>query len=155
MQITGAVEFQAAPQAVWRQLVDPQALSQCTPGLATWEAVEPNKQFMVQLHWMVDRKNRLQFPATITWETLRPPALLVLSLEAQIGGQPVTAAGTIALKERTPADTLLEFTVEVEPPNKMLAQMMAGLAPRFIDGFFKCFKARLQPPLPPTAQKIV
>lgn len=143
MRITGSVEFQTSPQAVWEQLVKPQALSQCTPGLATWEMVEPDKTFRVLLYWMLDRKNRIQIPMTIVWERLEPPQHMALRVEALAGDQPILATGTLTLTPQAPADTVLAFAVEITPANKMIAQLITGLAPRFIDGFFKCFKARV------------
>lgn len=143
MQITGSVEFQTSQQAVWRQLVNPQTLSQCTPGLAAWETVEPDKTYRVLLYWNLDRKNRIQLPMTIVWETLEPPQRMALRVEALTGDQPLLVTGALTLTPQAPAFTVLAFTAAITPANKMFAQLITGLAPRFIDNFFKCFKARV------------
>lgn len=146
MRISGTVDFQAPAQDVWKSLITPEVLGNCTPGLENWSELEPARTFDLQLRWDLNSSRSVQVPVTIVWDTLHPPHAMEILLTAVFGAQRIDGNAAMQLTAVDTQATTLDFTLELDIANKMTTQMLQNLAPRFIDGFFKCLKTRLETP---------
>lgn len=79
-------------------------------------------------------------PLLLTWQTVTPPDYLQWHGEAKLGSTAVPLQGEFQLSPDGTEQTNLTFTAQVDPPNKLLAQMIQTAAPKFINSFFSCLK---------------
>jgi carbon monoxide dehydrogenase subunit G len=139
MQFRGTVNFAATQTAVWHILTTPNIVSQCAPYISDWTALGSNSQFQLQFTWG-SSDNSIIIPLRLTWQTVTPPSLLFWQAEAKMGSTTLLLTGEFRLHMPTSQATILNFTAEIYPPNKLLQQMIQNRAPRFIDNFFSCIK---------------
>ncbi len=144
MRISGTVDIQASAKDVWKSLITPDILGGCTPGLQSWTELEPARTFELQLRWELNSMRYVHVPVTIVWNTLQPPREIAILLTAGLGAQQIDGSAAMQLTAVDTCATTLDFRLELATVNKMTTQMLQNLAPRFIDGFFKCLKARLE-----------
>ncbi|MEZ4593640.1 MAG: SRPBCC domain-containing protein [Chloroflexota bacterium] len=129
----------AAQTAVWHTLTNPHLISQCTPRLQGWTALETNTQFQLHFCWG-SGSSTIAIPLLLTWQTVTPPTYLQWHGEAQMGHTAVPLQGTFRLNSSTAQHTTLAFSAHITPHNKLLAQMIQTTAPRLIESFFNCLK---------------
>lgn len=144
MHISGTVDIKASAQDVWKSLITPDILGGCTPGLQSWIELEPARTFELQLRWELNSMRYVHVPVTVVWDTLQPPREMAILLTAVFGAQQIDGCAAMLLTAVDTCATTLDFRLELNALNKMTIQMLQNLAPRFIDGFFKCLKARLE-----------
>jgi len=139
MEFQGTVAVAAAQTAVWHTLTTPTIVSQCTPRLQGWAALETGTQFQLQFIW--GRGNStVVIPLLLTWQTVTPPTYLQWQGKAQMGGTAIPLQGDFHLSGTDAAQTHLTFSAQFAPPNKFVGQMIQNAAPRLIEHFFNCFK---------------
>ncbi|MCA9942053.1 MAG: hypothetical protein H6656_14370 [Ardenticatenaceae bacterium] len=144
MEFRGTVAFAAAQTAVWHTLTTPILVSQCTPRLTGWAALETeNIQFQLHLAWGNGR-NTILIPMLLTWETVTPPTHLQWHAQAQMGRTTIPLQGDFHLSPASSNQTNLAFSAQLTPPNKLLGQMIHTAAPRLIDSFFRCLKSNAE-----------
>ncbi|MCC6605937.1 MAG: hypothetical protein IT327_22205 [Anaerolineae bacterium] len=139
MQFQGTIQFAAGQTAVWHTLTNPHIVSRCTPHLTGWAELPTNSQFQLQFTWG-SGSSRVHIPLLLTWQNMTPPSLLEWCSEAQIGSTCLLMNGRFHLNATTPTTTQLTFAAELDPPNKMLRQVIQSTAPRLLDNFFRCLK---------------
>jgi carbon monoxide dehydrogenase subunit G len=139
MEFRGTVAFAAGQTAVWHTLTTPTVVSQCTPRLQGWSALETNTQFQLQFSW--GNKRTITIPLLLTWQTVTPPTYLQWHGEAHMGNTAVPLHGHFKLNSTENNQTTLLFFAQMTPPNKILAQMVQSTAPRLIESFFRCLKS--------------
>ena len=139
MQFQGTINFAAGQTAVWQTLTDPHAVSRCTPNLTNWTELPSNTQFQLQFTWG-NSSSRVNIPLLLTWQTITPPSFLEWQSEALIGSTCLLINGRFHLNPTTPTSTQLDFIAELDPPNKMLQQVIQSAAPRLLDNCFRCLK---------------
>ena len=139
MKFRGTVDFAAGQTAVWHTLTTPTIVSQCTPRLHGWAALETDTRFQLQFSWG-GSNNTIIIPLLLIWQTVTPPTLLQWHGQAQMGRTTIPLQGEFHLCAPTGNQTTLTFTAQVDPPNKLLQQMIQTAAPRLIDSFFSCLK---------------
>ncbi|MBK7894080.1 MAG: SRPBCC domain-containing protein [Candidatus Promineifilaceae bacterium] len=139
MEFQGTVSVAAAQTAVWHTLTTPHLVSQCTPRLQGWTALEANTRFQLQFCWG-SGKSTVFIPVLLTWQTVTPPTYLHWQGEAQLGNTAVPMQGDFSLKSTPTNQTTLTFSAQITPHNKLLTQMIQTTAPRLIESFFHCLK---------------
>ncbi|WP_420645396.1 SRPBCC domain-containing protein [Candidatus Leptofilum sp.] len=139
MEFRGNVTFAATQTAVWQTLTTPELVGQCTPRLQGWSPLETNTQFQLQFCWG-SGKSTVIIPVLLIWQTVTPPTYLQWTGEAQMGSTAVPIQGDFSLQSTPASQTTLTFTAQLNPPNKLLAQMIQTTAPRLIESFFHCLK---------------
>lgn len=146
MQITGSVDFAASRTLVWTYIATPENVSACTPSLETWRTLEPGRVYELLLTRPLNGRHRMAIPVTVEWHHIAPPNQLHIRFAAQVGSRLINARGKMNLASDGDADaaTTLNFVLEIDTDNSMVTQMVSNLAPRFIDNFFTCLKARLE-----------
>lgn len=140
MEFQGNVAFAASQTAVWHTLTTPNLVGQCTPRLHGWSPLQSDTQFQLQFSWG-SGKSIVLIPVRLTWQTVTPPTFLQWTGEAMMGNTAVPIQGEFSLFSLQANQTTLTFTAQVNPPNKLLAQMVQTTAPRLIESFFHCLKA--------------
>ena len=143
MQLQGTVDFAARQTAVWHSLTTPSIVSQCTPRLTGWSELAEHSQFQLQFAWG-NGSSAITIPLLLTWQEVTPPTLLQWRGEAKMGSTLIPVEGTFQLTAPTMEMTTLAFTAVLDPPNKLLKQMLQTTAPRFIDSFFSCLKITVE-----------
>ncbi len=136
MQISGTVAFNAPIQAVWKALITPETLAECTPGLESWSEQAPAHTFELRLAWQLTTQNHIRVPVVVVWEALSPPTKMTIAFEIGIGQPPLTGTGELTLSAETPTTTSLAFVLQLDAANPMTRKMVQNLAPRFLDTFF-------------------
>ncbi len=142
MKFEGTVAFAAAQTAVWHTLTTPTLVSQCTPRLQGWTPLKPKKQFQLQFSWG-SGNSRIHIPLLLTWQTVTPPDYLKWHGEVKMGETAVPIHGHFQLcsNHDDPAkQTILTFSANILPNNKLMAQMIHTTLPRMMDSFFHCLK---------------
>ena len=117
MKISGESTIQAPIETVWQTLTNPQKLSQCMPGLADWEIIEPQKQFKLYIIWGQDDAPRLKVPITLEWTERDKPTYMLLTGTILVGTAVTPATGTLILTATTPHQTTIQFTATIDAPN--------------------------------------
>lgn len=139
MEFKGSVAITAPPTAVWHILTTPSLVSQCTPRLQGWAALETNTHFRLQFCWG-SGKSTILIPVELIWQTVTPPTYLQWHGEAQLGNTAVPLRGQFQLNSNQPDQTILAFSADITPHNKLLTQMIQTTAPRLVESFFHCLK---------------
>ncbi len=139
MEFHGTVIFAATQTAVWHTLTTPSLVSQCTPRLQGWIALEPNTQFQLQFAYGRG-SSTVNIPLVLTWQTITPPAYLQWQAQAQMGGTAVPLQGDFHLQATDARQTDLTFSAKLFPPNKFIGKMIQNTAPQLIKQFFNCLK---------------
>ena len=139
MEFRCTVLLAAEQTAVWHTLTTPELISQCTPSLQGWSALDTGTSFQLQFSWG-SGSSTIFIPLLLTWQTVTPPDYLRWHGEAKLGSTAVPLQGEFQLSPDGTKQTNLTFTAQVDPPNKLLAQMIQTAAPKFINSFFSCLK---------------
>jgi carbon monoxide dehydrogenase subunit G len=139
MEFRGSVAVAAAQTAVWHTLTTPTLVSQCTPRLQGWAALETDAQFQLQFTWGRGNSSVL-IPLVLIWQTVTPPTYLQWQGQAQMGSTAVPLQGDFHLSTTGSLQTNLAFSAQLNPPNKFIGKMIQNTAPRLIEHFFNCFK---------------
>jgi carbon monoxide dehydrogenase subunit G len=143
MEFQGNVAFDAAQTAVWHTLTTPAIVSQCTPRLKGWVALEANTKFQLHLTWG-SGSTPVIIPLLLIWQTVTPPSYLQWHGQAQLGSATIPLHGNFHLSKSGSSQTNLAFSAQLSPPNKLLSQMIQTAAPRLIDTFFRCLKTTVE-----------
>jgi carbon monoxide dehydrogenase subunit G len=139
MKFRGTVAVAAAQTTVWHTLTTPTLVSQCTPRLQGWAALETDAQFQLQFIWGRGSSSVL-IPLVLIWQTVTPPTYLQWQGQAQMGSTAVPLQGDFHLSTTGSLQTNLAFSAQLNPPNKFIGKMIQNTAPRLIEHFFNCFK---------------
>ena len=139
MEFQGKVAVAAAQTAVWHTLTTPSLVSQCTPRLQGWTALEEDTQFPLQFIWGRGGSTVI-IPFVLIWQTVTPPTYLQWQGKAQMGSTAVPLQGDFHLSAAETTQTQLAFSAQLTPPNKFVGQMIQNTAPRLIEHFFNCLK---------------
>ena len=144
MQLRGETQIAAPRQRVWDVLTDPQRVVACAPGEP---AVEVVNERLIRISAEV-RNLFLRTTVTIDLELdeMAPPSRATGRASGTVLGGPVSAIGSLDLKELGPALTAVEWEAEVA-----LGGMLAGFAGmaeqpsrEAIESTLACLKARLE-----------
>lgn len=143
MEIRGQCQLPASPAAVWHYLATPEQISQCVPGLVSWETLEPDKRFQLWLRWAFAPASQPLVPLALTWMEQQPPESLRLQMAAQLGPQSVQAVAQLTLHWVSPQQTQLDFVVTIDTANRFTQQIIRSRSLKVIDAFFSEMQRRL------------
>src|SRR5882672_254095 len=125
MEITGTYKFVAAPDEVWRLLMDPDAIKSCLPGCRELRPIADGT-YQAELIIGVAAVSGT-FAATITLSDLKPPESYHLAVDAT--GKPGFARGSATVLLRpTSEGTEIEVTAAAE-----VGGLIARVGQRLID----------------------
>lgn len=144
MQIQGTVNILAQQQHVWAYLLNPHSLSECTPGLESWHALQAPHSYEIVLVRRLSATRSVRVPVMITWDQIIPPTHLDLNLAATFSNQSVSASGQMILNSVKGRHTALDFSLVLNTSNQIFLQMLGNIVPTIVEQFFQCIKARLE-----------
>jgi carbon monoxide dehydrogenase subunit G len=147
MRLVTDVTLPTALPHAWDLITNPAVMGDCLPGLVAWRAVQPGRVFHLLLAWggeNTPQPGRGQIPVRLDWTALHPPTRMELTAEIAFGSQIIPARGRIRLAEAGAAATALTLQGEVETDNPLLQRLIAGAAPKLLDGFFRRLKTHIE-----------
>ena len=143
MNISGESTINASIDAVWDILTNPGKISNCMPGLSSWEIIEPDKRFELFVIWGDEDTPRLKVPITLEWTEFDRPTYIQLTGDILVGTVITQTTGELNLSATTRTVTTIQFTAVVDAPNQMVDQMARTLAPTIANTFFKRLQQKL------------
>lgn len=144
MRFVTTITIQATPQKIWQAMFNPYLLSQCLPGLAEWQEVEPQRSYRLLLVWSATAEEPIiQAPLFIQWGEACPYERIGWEAELFLGSQGLPMTGSIALAANG-SGTMVTLEAHMELPSPVLRQMAHQVALKILQPFFICLRARLQ-----------
>jgi len=146
VQLEGDVNIDAPRADVWKFLTDPNAVSQCAPGLESVDIVEPDKEFMAVASVGFGAV-KMRFKTRVIWTELDPPNRATMEAEGNAPGSVVEAKSAMELKDGPNGSTELHWSADVTIYGKianLATRMMGGLTKKLSGEFFNCVKAQIE-----------
>ncbi len=144
MRFVTTITIQTTPQQIWQAMFNPYLLSQCLPGLADWQEVEPQRSYRLLLVWSAAAEGpTIQAPLFIRWGEAFPHERIDWEAELFLGSQGLPMAGSVALTTDG-AGTIVTLAAQMELPSPVLRQMANQVALKILQPFFICLRARLE-----------
>ena len=143
MDITGTYKFAAPPDAVWRMLMDPEAIKACLPGCREMRPLGEDR-YAAEMSVGVAAVSG-SFKATVSLSDQKPPESYTLTVDAT--GTPGFAKGSAtivleAVTEGTEVD--VKASAEVGGLIARVGQrLIEGVARMTMDRFFGCLAGRV------------
>src|ERR1700676_2244787 len=127
MEITGSQIIPAAPDVVWKALIDPAVLERCLPGCESVERID-DERFRVVIAAVIGPL-RARFNGNLRVAEADPPRSCVMSFEGQGGAVGFCKGSASVTLEESPGGTALAYTAKAEVGGK-LAQGSSRLVDR-------------------------
>lgn len=146
MQFDGIVQIKAPQDKVWNYLTDPNAVSQCAPGLKSVDIIIPEKQFKV-VGGVSFGSVQVTFDTQVELVELDPPTHSKVKAHGTAPGSAVDITGDMFLSSLPDNSTQLKWNADV-----VLVGTIASLASRLMGvvtkklsaAFFDCLKKKLE-----------
>ncbi|MDI3340816.1 MAG: carbon monoxide dehydrogenase subunit G [Sphaerobacter sp.] len=144
MKISGSYTMQAARQAVWDKLIDPDAIAGCLPGVEELTKVGDNEFTMAMTVGIGPVRGT--YAGKVTLANLNPPESYEMQVEGS--GRPgfVKGSGQIHLAQGVGGGTAITYEGDVEvggPVGSVAQRMLGGVARRMIEQFFGCIEKQI------------
>lgn len=144
MRFVTTITIQATPQQIWQAMFNPYLLSQCLPGLAEWQELEPQRSYHLLLVWSATAEGpTIQAPLLIQWGEATPHEQIGWDAELFLGSQGLPMTGTIVLAANG-TGTVVTLEAQIELPSPVLRQMANQVALKILQPFFTCLRACLE-----------
>jgi len=146
MHFEGTLRILAPRQKVWAFLTDPEAVTQCAPGLETLEILAPNEKFRV-VTAVGFGTIKARFTTDVEWLGLEPPRLAQMKFHGTAAGSAVDGATTMTLSEPEAGTTELAWSAEVGLAGTLASvasRLMGGVAKKLTDAFFAKVRKKIQ-----------
>ena len=117
MKLDGEVTINADRQMVWDFLTNPEAVSQCAPGLESMKIIEPDKQFEA-VAALGFGTVKMRFVTDVRWVELDAPKFAKMTWSADI-----LVSGTIT---------------------SLASRMMGSVSKKIANSFFDCVRGYLE-----------
>ena len=145
MQFNGQVIIQAARQRVWEFLIDPQAVSQCAPGLESLTVLDPGKRFEV-VAAVGFGTVKVKFVTEVEFTELAPPERAGMRAHGTAPGSAVDVLAEMALSE-APGGTALDWKADVTISGtltSLASRLMGSVTKKVTGAFFECVKKKIE-----------
>ncbi len=151
MHFDGTVQIMAPRQKVWDFLTDPEAVSQCAPGLRSMEVVVPGEKFRAQVS-VGFGSMKVNFDAEISWQDLEPLDRASIIAHATAPGSVVDVTSEMRLVEMAGADdgspaTEMHWTADIQVSGRiraMASRLMGSVTKQLTRVFFNCVKNKIE-----------
>lgn len=146
MHFEGNVKINAPRVKVWEFLTDPNAVSQCVPGLETIEITEPTKKFRatasvglgnIKTHGTVDAE----------WLEMDAPNIAKMKAHGTAPGSAVDILSEMVLVDADDSGTLLNWSAEITVLGtiaSLASRMMGGVTKKLTNDFFECVRSKIE-----------
>ena len=145
MQFNGQVIIQAARQRVWEFLIDPQAVSQCAPGLESLTVLDPGKRFEV-VAAVGFGTVKVKFVTEVEFTELVPPERAGMRAHGTAPGSAVDVLAEMALSE-APGGTALDWEADVTISGtltSLASRLMGSVTKKVTSAFFDCVRKKIE-----------
>ena len=145
MQFNGQVIIQAARQRVWEFLIDPQAVSQCAPGLESLTVLDPGKRFEV-VAAVGFGTVKVKFVTEVEFTELAPPERAGMRAHGTAPGSAVDVLAEMALSE-APGGTALDWKADVTISGtltSLASRLMGSVTKKVTGAFFECVRKKIE-----------
>jgi hypothetical protein len=145
MQFDGQVTIQAPRLRVWEFLIDPQAVSQCAPGLESLTVLEPGKRFEV-VAGVGFGTVKVKFVTEVEFTELAPPERASMRAHGTAPGSAVDVLAEMALSE-APGGTALDWKADVTISGtltSLASRLMGSVTKKVTGAFFECVRKKIE-----------
>lgn len=146
MHLDGRVTIAAPRTRVWDFLIDPQAVSQCAPGLESLEVLEPDRKFRaVASVGLGSVKTR--FTVDVEWVELVKPERALARAHGKATGSTADVQAEMVLTELGETSTELTWSAEVQILGtiaSLASRMMGGVTQKLSGQFFDCVRSKVE-----------
>jgi carbon monoxide dehydrogenase subunit G len=146
MQFNGQVSIQAPRLRVWEFLIDPQAVSQCAPGLESLQVLEPGKRFQV-VAAVGFGTVRVKFVTEVEFTELAPPERASMRAHGTAPGSAADVLAQMALSDAPNGATLLDWTADVTISGtitSLASRLMGSVTKKVTGAFFECVREKIE-----------
>ncbi len=146
MKYEGTVTINADQQKVWKDLTDPNLVSQCAPGLKSMDIIQPDKQFKV-VAAVGFGAVRLTFNTDVEFVTMEPPNHASMKAHGTAPGSAVDVTADMRLSSTDPHTTVLNWVADiviVGSVASLASRLMGGLTKQLTSSFFDCIKGKIE-----------
>ena len=145
MQFNGQVTIAADRQRVWEFLIDPQAVSQCAPGLESLTVLDPGKRFEV-VAAVGFGTVKVKFVTEVEFTELAPPERASMRAHGTAPGSAVDVLAEMALSE-APGGTALDWKADVTISGtltSLASRLMGSVTKKVTGAFFECVRKKIE-----------
>jgi hypothetical protein len=146
MKLDGEVTIQADRQKVWDFLTDPEAVSQCAPGLESMVIIEPDKQFEA-IAALGFGTVKVRFVTHVRWVELDAPAFAKMTAHGTAPGSATDITGEMRLEETADGGTKMTWSADVMVSGtitSLASRMMGSISKKIANSFFDCVRGVLE-----------
>lgn len=146
MKLDGEVTINADRQKVWDFLTDPEAVSQCAPGLESMKIVEPDKQFEA-VAALGFGTVKVRFVTNVYWVELDAPNFAKMTAHGTAPGSAADVTGGMQLEDTDDGGTKMTWSADVMVSGtitSLASRMMGSVSKKIANTFFDCVKGYLE-----------
>ena len=146
MQFNGQVTIAADRPRVWEFLIDPQAVSQCAPGLESLTVLDPGKRFEV-VAAVGFGTVKVKFVTEVEFTELSPPERAAMRAHGTAPGSAVDVLAEMALRELSADSTALDWKADVTISGtltSLASRLMGSVTKKVTGAFFECVRKKIE-----------
>jgi hypothetical protein len=146
MQFNGEVTIAADRLRVWEFLIDPQAVSQCAPGLERLTVLDPGKRFEV-VAAVGFGTVKVKFVTEVEFTELAPPERAGMRAHGTAPGSAVDVLAEMALRELSAGSTALDWKADVTISGtltSLASRLMGSVTKKVTGAFFECVRKKIE-----------
>jgi carbon monoxide dehydrogenase subunit G len=146
MKLDGEVTINADRQKVWDFLTDPEAVSQCAPGLESMKIIEPDKQFEA-VAGLGFGTVKVRFVTNVYWVELDAPNFAKMTAHGTAPGSAADVTGGMQLEDTADGGTKMTWSADVMVSGtitSLASRMMGSVSKKIANSFFECVRGYLE-----------
>jgi carbon monoxide dehydrogenase subunit G len=146
VHLEGSVSINTAREKVWAFLTDPNAVSQCAPGLESLEIITPNQKFRVVVSVGFGTV-KATFNTDVEWLEREPMDRLKFKAHGNAPGSAVDASADVKLSDGANGATELNWAADVVILGtiaSLASRLMGGVTQRLTAAFFECARKQIE-----------
>ncbi len=146
MHVQGSVTVQAPRQQVFDFLTNPEAVSQCAPGVESMEILVPDRKFRAGAS-VGFGSMKVRFSVDVEWLELAAPESARMKAHGTAPGSTVDAMSEMKLSETGEGATQLDWSADVNVQGtiaSLASRLMGSMTQKMSAEFFNCVKSRIE-----------
>lgn len=146
MHVQGSVTVQAPRQQVFDFLTNPEAVSQCAPGVESMEILVPGQKFRAGAS-VGFGSMKVRFSVDVEWLELAAPESARMKAHGTAPGSTVDAMSEMKLSETGAGATQLDWSADVTVQGtiaSLASRLMGSMTQKMSAEFFNCVKSRIE-----------
>lgn len=145
MLVEGSVNIQAPREKVWGFLTRPEFVTECAPGVKSFEVIEPDKMFKA-VTVVGFGSARVTFETEVQWMEMYPSRFAKMKAHGKTPGSGVDVVSEMRLNNRD-GSTDLYWKADVIVVGQLAstaARLMSGVTQNLANAFFSCVKSKIE-----------